>query len=496
MTEINQKTADNLQPRPPVVVILGHVDHGKTTLLDYIRKTNLASREAGGITQSVGAYEIEHNNLKLTFIDTPGHEAFTKMRSHGARIADLAILVVSADDGVKPQTAESIKILKESNIPFVVAINKIDKDNADIERTKQDLLSHEVFLEKLGGNIGWQEISAKEGLGIDELLDLIVLTAEMEELKYDPQANASGFILESKLNKQRGNEVLVVIKEGTLKEGQEIIAGSAVGKIKILEDFKGQRSKELSPSSPAIIIGFESLPEVGTQFTAGSVNLAEVKIDQLEDKNNSLPVITENKEGEISLNLIIKSDTSGSLEALSQVIQSLPSADDQVKINIISQGVGEVSDGDIKEALNTHSLIIGFGVKVNKSAENLARARDIEINTSKIIYELVKFVEEKISSLQKEKDKISRLLVLAIFSTSNGKQTIGGRVEEGSIRQGDSFQIKREEEIIGRGKITNLQCQKDDVKEVLEGKECGLTTQLQSDVCIEKDDQIIITRSN
>jgi translation initiation factor IF-2 len=271
---MSQNTAQNQEKntlqRPPVVVVMGHVDHGKTTLLDYIRKTRVAEREAGGITQATGAYEIEYKGKKITFIDTPGHQAFTQMRQRGAHIADLAVLVVAADDGVKPQTKEAIEILQQTKTPFVVAINKIDKNNADVDRTKQSLTAAGVLLEKYGGDISWVEISAKEGTGVDELLDHILLMAEMEELTYNPLVAGRGYVLESRRDGQQGITVSVIIKDGIARAGEKICTLSACGKIRSLETFLRERVKELSPSSPAWIVGFETLPEVGEEFVIGA----------------------------------------------------------------------------------------------------------------------------------------------------------------------------------------------------------------------------------
>ncbi|MFA5173143.1 MAG: translation initiation factor IF-2 [Candidatus Paceibacterota bacterium] len=485
----NEDKKENLQLRPPVVVVMGHVDHGKTSLLDYIRKTGVALKEAGGITQSVGAYEIEHNGKKITFIDTPGHEAFTKMRSRGADVADFAILVVAADDGVKPQTKESISILKESKTPFVVAINKIDKNNADIEKAKQDLLTNEVFLEGFGGNISWQAISAKTGEGISELLDLVLLVAEMENFSYNPEKNAEGFVIESKLDKNRGNEVFVILKDGVLKVGQDIVSGSASGKIKILENFKGEKVDILLPSSPALIVGFENLPKVGDKFMAGFADLLEISVSPKNRAADLKNKIVSSEDGE-KINLILKADTSGTLEALFQVISALPAKED-LNFKIIDKEVGDITDGDVKEALNSRSIIVGFNVKTNKAAENLARSCQIEIISSKIIYELVKSLEEKISAFNSSKNRLSRLSVLATFSRAGSKETVGGRVEEGIFKRNVIVEVKRNGETLGRAKITNLQCDKRDINQVDAGKECGLVLELLSDFSVEKGDEFV-----
>jgi len=473
---MNTQSDKNLLPRPPIVVVMGHVDHGKTTLLDFIRKTNLALKEAGGITQSTGAYEITHmpisiNQLnqyksasyKITFIDTPGHEAFSKMRQRGAKLADLGILVVSADESVKLQTKEAIEILKTSATPFVVAINKIDKPNADIEKTKNDLMQAGVLLEGYGGNISWQLISAKTGQGINELLDLILLSAEIEQLTYDIEAKASGVIIESKMDSSRGLAVTAIVKNGVLKTGDEIATQTASGKVKILENFLSERVNELSPSSPALIIGFENAPQIGEEFWAGKINIEDVG----HPKDVRHPNIETVVSVETALNFIIKADVSGSLEALSGIVKTMPD------VKIISEEIGDITDGDVRNALNNQATILGFRVRVSKAAENLAKAQEIKIITSGIIYELLKSIEEEIENLKEPKIN-GELEILAVFGKKNSRQVVGGRVNLGNFKNNLSVKIKRQEQIIGEARIINLQCGKQDVKSVNEKEECGM----------------------
>ncbi|MGC8776032.1 MAG: translation initiation factor IF-2, partial [Minisyncoccia bacterium] len=387
---MSQIQKNNLIERPPIVAVLGHVDHGKTSLLDYIRKTNVVSREAGGITQSIGAYEITHNNKKITFIDTPGHEAFIQMRSRGAQVADLAILVVAADDGVKPQTEESIKILNETNTQFIVAITKIDKPNANLEKTKNDLMAAGVLLEGYGGKISWQAVSSKTGEGINELLDLILLTAELEELKYNPNEIGSGVILETHHDSKRGITVTVIIKNGKVKRGDPISTPTSFGKIKILEDFQGKAVNELFPSSPARIIGFENLPKIGEEFVCQIQNIVK---NEDKDKNKENQNLNDFKNSQKSLNLILKARDFGSLEALSQIIKNLQT---NIPIKIVNESIGDIFDGDAKLAEATNSKIVAFNSKIQKSAENLIRSKNIEVISSEIIYELIQAIEAKI----------------------------------------------------------------------------------------------------
>lgn len=478
----SQSSGQNLLSRPPIVVVMGHIDHGKTTLLDFIRKTGVAQREAGGITQSIGAYEITHNSKSITFIDTPGHEVFSKMRARGANVADLAILVVAADDGVKPQTKESIEILNQAKTPFIVAINKIDKNNADIEKAKNDLAQNGVLLEGNGGNISWHTISAKTGEGVNELLDLILLSAELEQLTYNPNLSGSGFIIESKMDSQRGLTAMAIVKNGILKVGEKISTQGASGKVKVLENFLGKRVDKLEPSSPALIMGFESLPGSGEEFFTGK-NIPDEFLLKKSDTSlkKTRRIIDLNEDKQSQLNLVLRGGVVGSLEALSSIIRSLPQGD--AKVNIIDEGVGDITDGDVKTALPQKATIIGFGVKVSKAAENLVRDHEVEIITSDIIYELVKSIEDKIKSYGKPKI-IGELEVLGVFSKKEKKsdtgkavikkQVIGGKVVSGVLKNKIEVDIFRGENQAGFGRISNLQKGKQDVAQVKEGEECGI----------------------
>ncbi len=489
--QINQ----NLKKRPPVVVVMGHVDHGKTTLLDYIRKANVAEREAGGITQAVGAYEIEHAGRKITFIDTPGHEAFTKMRSRGAKIADLAILVVAAEEGLKPQTKEVIKILNETQTPFVVAINKIDKPEANIEKVKNELTSEGVLLEGYGGHISFEPISAKTGQNVDKLLDLILLAADYESLTYDPSAEASGYILEAKLDPRRGMEVTAILKNGTLRQGEEIATQSAKGKVKILENFLSKKADSLEPCSPALIIGFENLPEVGEEFKAGK-KISVTAIAKIEVLNRG---ITQSQaQDESAIKFILKASDSGSLEALSAIIKALPS---EKSILVLDESVGDIGDNDLKNASASHAILIGFKNKVTKSSQNLAEIHKVKIITNDIIYHLIKDIEEFIAKPEAAATT-GKLEVLAIFNQQKlNKQLVGGRVLTGAMKNRANVEIFRvieslsgdgakEEKLMGHGKISSLQSGKLEVKEIVSPAECGII--VDSKVTIQKGDNIII----
>jgi len=477
----------NLIIRPPIVAVLGHVDHGKTSLLDFIRKTNFVAREAGGITQSIGAYEIIHNGKKITFIDTPGHEAFSKMRSRGAIAADLAILVVAADDGVKPQTKESIEILNSAKTPFVVAVNKIDKSNADIEKTINDLTANGVLLEGRGGNVSWQAISAKTGQGVDELLDLVLLAAEMENLTYNPDADAGGVIIEAKSDNRRGIVVSVIAENGILKIGDKIATFGAGGKIKILENFLGEKTAELRPSSPALIFGFENLPQVGEKFQCGESAAGAPAADII----SPIPRVQEigvPAGGYFRIfNTILKADVSGSLEILSEIIKNTDFGN--IKINILKESIGEITDGDVKDAVNSNAVIVAFKTKINKVAESFVKAQNIKIISSGIIYELIDLLKQEARLLEKPLPQ-AELEILKIFSSPKGKkQLIGGRVVTGVIKNNIRLKIVRENNEIGTGKISSLRRQKQTVNEVKTEEECGLM--FESDILIKEGDHLL-----
>ncbi|MFA5386313.1 MAG: translation initiation factor IF-2 [Candidatus Paceibacterota bacterium] len=487
---MKKKQAEKLSPRPPIVVILGHVDHGKTTLLDYIRKTNVAAKEAGGITQSIGAYEIEHTGKKITFVDTPGHEAFNKMRERGANVADLAILVVAAEEGLKPQTKESIDILNKTKTPFVVAINKIDKPAANIDKVINDLLEAGVLLEKYGGHIPWQGISAKTGEGVNELLDLILLVGEMESLTYSFDVQAKGIIIESKLDPKRGATAAIVLKDGTLKIGDQIATQTAFGKIKTLENFLGKRVDEILPSSPVLILGFETMPQIGEEFWAGGINIVEIKTPPLEAPPERIAVQEEGLK-ENYINLIIKADSAGSLEALRSIIEAIPLKDQKMKF--LEASVGDITDGDIGLAQASKAVIIGFKVKVQKAAQEFARIHNVKIVTSDIIYEIVKILEE--GSIAKMPPTIlGELEVLAVFNQKTKKQIIGGKVISGVIKANSRLKVKRGDGDLGTGKILNLQQQKQDAKEIKADNECGML--FESDTKINVGDHLVHESQN
>lgn len=449
---------------------MGHVDHGKTTLLDHIRKSNLAAREAGGITQAIGAYEITHNGKHITFIDTPGHEAFSNMRAHGASIADLAILVVAADDGVKPQTKEALETILKSKTPYIVAINKIDKSNADLEKTKSDLLQAGVFLEGYGGNISYQLVSAKTGEGVKELLDLILLATELENLEIDP-AITSGVVVMSRMDQRRGILSGVILKSGTLKTGQYIGTASAFGKIKSLENSAGEKVKELEPSSPALVVGFESISNVGEEFFAGEEDAVAdfVKRESAREKTGAMAAAVP-IEGQETLNVVLKADETASLEALKNLIMKLPLG---ITIKLTDQSVGDLTENDVKRAVNTGAVIVGFKMKIDKAAANMAMNQKTMIIESPIIYELETALKDYAKKIVPK--EMRRLEVLAVFGEGKGKErVVGGKVLLGPVKNQESFEIWQDKKLIGHGKIKNLQSQHKDAAQVETGIEAGL----------------------
>ena len=468
-----------VKTRPPIVVVMGHVDHGKTTLLDYIRKANIAAREAGGITQATAAYEITRGNRKITFIDTPGHEAFIAMRARGAQVADLAILVIAADEGVKPQTKEAIKIIEEAKTPFIVAINKVDKTGGNVDKARNDLMTAGVLLEGYGGQVSYCAVSAKTGEGVDGLLDLILLAADMEGLTYDASVPASGFILEAKRDPKRGIEATVIIKNGMLSRGDAVHTRTASGKVKILEDFLGNAASELEPSAPAVIIGFEKIPQVGEEFAVGELTEGAVQSAAGSSSASGAVVKTVNKIAKSkpnTLNLILKAGDAGSLEALSVVLRGIDQKGGK-EINIVEEGVGDITDGDIRHAIATKATIIGFKNRVEKGAKVLADAQTVTVITSEIVYDLATAVEEYFSGARGPASA-GELEVLALFNQEKPqKQLVGGRVTNGTFHGKVSFDVVRGvvgSTPVGNGKVLGLREKKSEIFQADKGKEIGV----------------------
>ena len=488
-----KKNSDNVVARSPIVVVMGHIDHGKSTLLDYIRKTNIAEKEAGGITQQLSAYEVVHKDKEgversITFLDTPGHEAFALMRSRGAEIADIAILIVSAKDGVKKQTLEALSAIKKAHIPFIVAINKIDSPEADIERTKNNLLENEIYLEGLGGNVPYTAISAKTGEGVPQMLDLLLLAADLEELTGVLNKNAEGVVTESHVNTKKGISATLVIKDGTLKSGMFVVVGNSIAPVRIMEDFAGHSIKEAYFSSPVQVTGFNCLPQVGSSFTSFERKKeaeAEALTHSRENRGKKNQEQKEEVEREVfSIPIIIKANVMGAIDAIKHEINKLNS--DRVEMLIIQEGVGTISESDIKNAGGSKNvLILGFNVGIDKRAQDLADRVGIHIKTFLVIYELEvwlkKIIKELIPKIQSE-EVTGKAKIVKIFSRVKDKQIVGGTVQEGVITIGAHVKIFRRNTEIGRGKITNLQSQKADIQRIVEGNEFGSQVQSKIDI--------------
>jgi len=457
-----------------VVVVLGHVDHGKSSILEAIKDLKITSKESGGITQHIAAYEVEHQGKKITFIDTPGHEAFSAMRSRGANAADIAILVVAGEEGVKEQTKEAILHIKEAEIPMIVAINKIDKPEANPEKVKRELAAQDVLTESMGGKVPSIELSAKTKKGITDLLEMVLLISEMENLKVDVSKSPDGYIIESYMDSLRGPSVTLIVKEGTLKKGDVLGTDSAAGKIKILEDFQGKVIDAALPSMPAIVLGFENLPKTGESFRVFK-NTEEAKSGVRKEKKPDLnQVLAES--GVKSLNLVLKADVLGSIEAIREVLKDLPK--DKAVLRILKEDVGDVNESDVKLAKGTEAAIVGFRVKVNSVARHLAEREKIRIKTFDVIYEFAKAVRDALErTLEPEtvRTDLGRVKIVVVFKTDKGRQIVGGKVINGKITRGLQVEVQRNKEVVGKGKIIGLERDKKSAGEVLKGSECGIS---------------------
>ncbi|OHA83357.1 MAG: translation initiation factor IF-2 [Candidatus Yonathbacteria bacterium RIFCSPLOWO2_01_FULL_47_33b] len=477
----------NFLPRPPIVVIMGHIDHGKSSLLDYIRKSNVVAGEAGGITQHLSAYEVNHPVKegvanRITFLDTPGHQAFSKMRSRGAGVADIAILVVSAEDGVKEQTKEALKAIKEAGIPYIVAINKIDKPNANIERTKQNLAENEIYLEGFGGDVPFVPISAKVGTGVSDLLDMLLLVAEMENLTGDTTVLARGVVVESHVVPSRGISATLIITNGTLKKGTFIVAEESLTPVRVIENFLGKQVPEATFSSPIQITGFDSLPPVGASFRAyatkkeaeaAQATLRESRAKKgVQDIVRTVPLADD----ALIIPVIIKTDVAGTLEAIEKELGKIER--ERIAIKVIAKGVGTIGENDAKLASGSESaIILGFHTKVDRNAVDIAERFGVTIKTFDIIYELTDWMNKELDLRTPKvlgEEIVGSLKVLKTFSAMKHKQVIGGKVVSGTLELNAQVKIMRRETEIGRGKVIELQAQKLATKKVEEGNECGL----------------------
>ncbi|HNP75296.1 MAG TPA: translation initiation factor IF-2 [bacterium] len=483
LKDILKRDSGYLKSRPPVVVVMGHVDHGKTKILDAIRKTDVVSGESGGITQHIGAYQVHRDERKLTFIDTPGHEAFTAMRSRGARVADIAILVIAADDSIQPQTREAIKIIQDAQIPFVVAINKIDKPEASIEKVKQDLSSLGLLPEDWGGKVICVPVSAKAGTGIDDLVETVLLVADMERdnIVANPDRLAIGTIIESHIDKGEGPVATILVQAGRLRVGDNLaLAGNFYGKVRNLKDYLGNNIKEAVPGDPVKILGLKIAPEVGSVLEVSintkslNKNFRQQRVRQ--EKDFSTQIQSEENDKSKNLNFIIKADVLGSVEAIIESLAKLETQD--IKIRIIGKGLGTITETDVSRAEATAAEIIGFHVKPAPAVAELARDKQVEIKYYEIIYHLIEDVQKQIIAL-KDKEVVRKLIgkleVVKIFHEEAGNVIIGGRVIDGGLCLCDTVIVTRNGEALASGKVKRLECSRQAVEKVASGQECGIS---------------------
>lgn len=484
--------------KPPVITIIGHVDHGKTTLLDSIRKTNVTKEEVGGITQRIGAYQIKIDNKKIVFIDTPGHEAFTTMRARGVKATDIAVLVVAADDGVMPQTIEAINHAKAANVPIIVAINKIDKSNTNIEKLKKDLSKYGLVSEEWGGDTLMVEISALQNKGIKKLLEAISLQAEMLELKANPNTPAKGLILETKLDKKRGIIGSVLVQDGSLKVGNYFITGLSYGKIRSLTNDKGKNIKEAGPSSPVEVVGFYKMPQAGDYFqVVPDDKLAKIIINEREDeKRNKIieksskvsldNLFLEIKEGNLDkLKLILKTDFQGSLDALQEAIKKLKIENETVKIDIIHAGVGNITETDVMLASASDAIIIGFNIRPDLNIQKIAKSEKVDIRLYKIIYDLIDEIKAALKGYLKPKIEeyiCGQAEIREIFKIPKVGTIAGSYVLNGKISKNDNIRVIRDGKLIYEGKAASLKRFKEDAREVNTGFECGIGIEKFNDI--------------
>ena len=496
--ETTEQDASKLRPRPPIVTVLGHVDHGKTSLLDFIRKTHIQSQEAGGITQHIAAYQIKTMDRLITFIDTPGHEAFSAMRARGASITDIAILVVAGDDGVKPQTLEAIKHIKQANIPMIVAVNKMDKPEFNLERVKQQLAEADVMPEEWGGDTIFVPISALTGQGVDKLLEMVLLVADMQELKANPDKHAFGIVIEAKLDKGKGPIATAIVLNGTLRVGDTIISGVHTGKVRALIDDKGKNIKKAEPSTPVSVLGLDGVPNAGDQLYAVDPKLSKdvlaerkrkIQQEKINAKNafSMEEFLAKSADSEKKvLNLIVKADVQGSFEALTAILNKINN--DEVRVECIHGGVGAINENDVILAKSANAIIIGFDVKPDSKAAILAEHDNVQIFLSKIIYQISDFVSKTIKDMREpvfEEQVIGHAEVVRTFKISRIGTVAGCIVKDGKITKNSKIRLSRDGKVLVDTTITTLQRNKEDVKEVVAGMDCGIKLEGHNDILLQ-----------
>lgn len=501
--EKRQATSEAAVSRPPVVAVMGHVDHGKTSLLDAIRGAQVARGEAGGITQHISAYQIRHNDRAITFLDTPGHEAFAAIREHGAHLTDVAIIVVAADDGIKPQTVEAIRFARKADVKIIVVLNKIDKPEADPNRVKQQLADHDLLPEEWGGDTVVVEVSAKTRQGIDSLLDMVLLVADVEDFRAEASGAATGLIIESHLEQGRGPNATALVEQGTLKKGEFVVAGATYGKIRTLESTDGKPLAQAVPSTPVVITGFKALPEFGDEFIVvkdektarmQADRAAELKhgVSQRGDLSSSELIRIINRSNQMQeLNVIVRADVQGSLTS---VIDSLKALDtDEVAVSIISSGIGSITENDVHLAHTSNAIIYGFNVQSPTNIKRLASRDKVSIRLYRVIYELIDDAKEELTKLLAPEiieTDLGRLVVRGVFKTTKTEVICGGEVTKGKLVAPALARLVRDDAVVAEVEVTNLKRGPQDVKEVQEGEMCGVNLKTIQRLDVQEGDRL------
>jgi translation initiation factor IF-2 len=475
--------------KKPVVAVVGHIDHGKTSLLDYIRKSRVAERESGGITQRISAYEIQHTTHEgeerlISFIDTPGHEAFQQMRRRGASAADIAILVVAADDGVKPQTLEAYNAIQDAKIPFIVAFTKVDKDTANLDRAKESVLKEGIYLEGLGGSVPHVAVSSKTGDGIPELLDMLILICDLEEITCDASAEPKAIVIESARDPRSGVSATVIVRSGTFETGNFAATPGSWAPLRVIENATGEKIQAITCGTPAKIVGFSKEPRVGSEILQVATKKEAEAIAHSEESTLKNEPVAQTESTHNIIRLVLKADTLGSLEALAYELEKIPR--DTAELVVVGTSVGAINENDVKLLIGfSNAIIVGFNVKVDGSARDLAERQNITIETNEIIYKLTEWMEEavkKIAPAQKEPEILGSAKIVKHFSTTGTKHVVGGSVQEGTIKRGNVVTIERRGIDVGKGKIVNIQTNKNDTESVSAGNEFGAQIETKADI--------------
>lgn len=497
------KVSDKAVTRPPVVAVMGHVDHGKTTLLDAIRGTTVTDDESGGITQHISAYQVKHGDRAITFLDTPGHEAFAAIREHGARLTDMAIIVVAADDGIKPQTIEAIRFARKANVRMLVAVNKIDKPEADLNRIKQQLADQDLLIEEWGGDVVLQPVSAITKQGIDELLDMVLLVADVEDVRADIAVPGQGLIIEARMEQGKGAVAVALVEAGVVSRGDYIVAGDTYAKVRTLTSTSGDVLKEARPSTPAVMTGFKGVPSFGDTFyvvdnekaarTKAKAHLQHTKqsVSKTNVNSNELIKIMNRSRDLQELNIIIKADVQGSLTSVLDSIRSL--ATDEVAVRVVASGVGAINDSDVQLAQTSKAILYGFHVGLTSSAKQIAQRDNVPVRDYRVIYELIDDVKRELSELlapEIKETELGRVQIKGVFKTTKNDLICGGEVTKGKLALPALARVMRGKEELAEAEVIGLQRGPNEAKEVIEGEMCGLHLKTKSKVALEIDDRV------